>query len=71
MKKRPSSRSGQSRSEPPASTFRFSRTNALLGGSGLATVGLGYYLLSTGSINAAPILLVVGYGVLLPLALIR
>lgn len=46
-------------------------TNLWLGLGGLATVTLGYVLLSQGSITAAPLLLVLGYLVLLPLAIIR
>jgi hypothetical protein len=38
--------------------------------AGLLTVALGYFLLSQGSITAAPLLLVLGYVVLLPLAII-
>ncbi|MFI5279870.1 MAG: hypothetical protein ACHQU1_05200 [Gemmatimonadales bacterium] len=42
---------------------------ALLGG-GVLAVGGGYVLLSQGSTTAAPVLLVLGYCVLLPLGLI-
>ena len=38
---------------------------------GVAIIGLGYYLLGQGSITLAPVLLVLGYVVLLPLAIIR
>ncbi len=58
-------------SEAPArSSLRFSKVNILFGVAGVATVILGYYLLSQGSITAAPLLLVLGYVVLLPLAII-
>jgi hypothetical protein len=50
--------------------LRFSGVNALFGVAGLVTVALGYWLLSQGSITAAPLLLVLGYVVLIPLALI-
>ena len=50
--------------------LRFSTINGLLGIAGILTVSLGYFLLSAGSITAAPILLVLGYVVLLPLAII-
>ena len=42
----------------------------LFGAAGLLTVALGYVLLSQGSITAAPLLLVLGYVILLPLAII-
>jgi hypothetical protein len=48
----------------------FSTINVVLGVAGLIALALGYFLLSQGSITAAPILLVLGYVVLVPLALI-
>ena len=54
---------------PPAA-LAFSTINLVLGVTGLVALALGYYLLSQGSITAAPILLVLGYVVLVPLALI-
>ena len=53
------------------SSLRFSMVNGILAGAGLLTVTLGYYLLAQGSITAAPLLLVLGYVVILPLAIIR
>jgi hypothetical protein len=50
--------------------LRFSAINGILGVAGVLTVALGYTLLSQGSITAAPLLLVLGYVVLLPLAII-
>ena len=50
--------------------LRFSRVNGVLALAGLATVTLGYWLLGQGSITAAPLLLVLGYVVFLPLAII-
>jgi hypothetical protein len=50
--------------------LRFSAINGILGAAGILTVALGYFLLSQGSITAAPLLLVLGYVVLLPLAII-
>jgi hypothetical protein len=44
--------------------------NIVLGVAGVATLALGYWFLAGGSITAAPLLLVLGYVVLLPLALI-
>ncbi len=54
----------------PRAPLRFSAINGILGGAGLLAVALGYFLLSQGSITAAPLLLVLGYVVLLPLAII-
>ena len=50
--------------------LQFSTINGILGVAGILTVALGYFLLSQGSITAAPLLLVLGYVVLLPLAII-
>jgi len=50
--------------------LQFSTINGILGIVGILTVALGYFLLSTGSITLAPVLLVLGYVVLLPLAII-
>jgi hypothetical protein len=44
--------------------------NIALGAAGLVALALGYWFLAGGSITAAPLLLVLGYVVLLPLALI-
>jgi hypothetical protein len=48
----------------------FTRVNAILGVAGLVTMSVGYWLLARGSITAAPLLLVLAYIVLLPLAII-
>ena len=54
----------------PQSRLRFGTLNlALLGGAALA-LAAGYVLLAQGSTTAAPVLLVLGYCVLLPLGLI-
>lgn len=50
--------------------LRFSTINGILGVAGILTVALGFFLLSEGSITAAPLLLVLGYVVFLPLAII-
>lgn len=44
---------------------------AILGGVGVASIVAGFVMLSTGSITLAPVLLVVGYVVLIPLAILR
>jgi hypothetical protein len=54
----------------PQSRLQFGTLNAgLLAGAALSLVG-GYYLLYQGSTTLAPLLLVLGYCVLLPLGLI-
>jgi len=58
------------KSEAPAA-LKFTRVNAMLGVGGGVSLTLGYWLLAQGSITAAPILLVLGYVVLLPMAIIR
>jgi len=57
------------RGQPAA--LHFTRVNAILGASGLMSLTLGYWLLAQGSITLAPLLLVLAYVVLLPLAIIR
>lgn len=52
------------------SSLRFSTINAILLVAGLTAIVVGYSLLSRGSIVAAPLLLVLGYAVLIPLAII-
>ena len=61
-------RQRQKRGSEP--TLKFSRTNLWFAIGGLAMIALGYYLLAQGSITLAPVLLVLGYVVLLPLAII-
>lgn len=67
---------GAAKAEPPKvggtkpQALRFSKVNAGLGLAGLAAVALGYMLLAQGSITAAPLLLVLGYVVLFPMALV-
>ena len=51
--------------------IKFTKVNAILGAAGLVSLTLGYWLLAQGSITAAPILLVLAYIVLLPMAIIR
>ncbi len=54
-----------------APRLQFGKESALLGLAGLICLALGYWLLARGSITAAPLLLVLAYVVLLPLAIIR
>ena len=58
------------KTDAPAA-LKFTRVNALLGVAGIAVLTLGYWLLAQGSITAAPLLLVLGYVVLLPMAIIK
>ncbi len=50
--------------------LQFSAVNGILGALGIGAVVLGFVLLAQGSVTAAPLLLVLGYVVLLPLAII-
>jgi hypothetical protein len=52
------------------SSFSFSTRNLALLAAGMLAIILGYVLLSGGDIVAAPLLLVLGYAVLIPLGLI-
>lgn len=55
----------------PAHSLSFSKVNAFLGLAGGASVVAGYVFLANGSITTAPLLLVLGYVVLLPMAIIK
>ncbi|MGH7563045.1 MAG: hypothetical protein ACREK5_01290 [Gemmatimonadota bacterium] len=57
--------------KPTSPTLSFSRANAYLLGAAAGTIGLGYVLLAQGSMNLAPIFLVLGYCVLLPIGIIK
>lgn len=62
-------RKGAVAAEPHAS-LKFSTINGVLLVLGLAAITLGYVLLARGSTVGAPLLLVLGYAVLVPLAII-
>ncbi len=51
-------------------SLEFSSINAILAAAALVSLGLGYLLLHGGDHTAAPLLLALGYVVLLPLAII-
>ncbi|MCH7892027.1 MAG: hypothetical protein IH921_11050 [Gemmatimonadetes bacterium] len=51
-------------------SLQFSRINLAFAAGAFVTITLGYWLLSVGSITWAPILLVLGYVFLVPLAII-
>jgi hypothetical protein len=52
------------------SSLRFSPINGILLAAGLSSVTAGYVLLGQGSTVAAPLLLVLGYAVLIPLGIV-
>lgn len=54
----------------PQSSLRFSPINGVLLLAGLASIIAGYVLLASGSTVGAPLLLVLGYAVLVPLGII-
>jgi hypothetical protein len=51
-------------------SLKFSAINAIFLAAGLACITIGYVMLSRGSNVAAPLLLVLGYAVLIPLGII-
>ncbi|MEX2466739.1 MAG: hypothetical protein WD995_07495 [Gemmatimonadota bacterium] len=68
--RKPRGRAAVAAQQTKTASLRFTRVNAMLGVAGLVTLALGYWLLAQGSITAAPLLLVLAYVVLLPLAII-
>ena len=52
-------------------TLAFSRENGIWLGAAVIAIAIGYFLLSTGSMILAPILLVLGYCVFLPIGIIK
>lgn len=54
---------------PPS--LRWSTVNYALMGAGLVALAVGYMLLSEGSIVGAPLLLALGYVVLIPVGIVR
>ncbi len=51
-------------------SLQFSKVNLAFAAGAFLTITTGFWLLSTGSITMAPILLVLGYVLLVPLAII-
>ena len=70
MAQRTRNRPTAAATDNPAS-LRFSAINAILIAAGLASIVAGYVLLAGGSNVLAPVLLVLGYAVLVPLGIIR
>jgi hypothetical protein len=52
------------------SSVRFSAINGILLAAGFASITIGYSMLAKGSNVAAPLLIVLGYAVLIPLGII-
>ena len=63
---RPPTEGGQGRDG-----LRFTVRTGVYGGVGLLSAVLGFILLAQGSINLAPVLLLIGFLVFFPLALVR
>jgi hypothetical protein len=60
---------GPGAADAPAGSVRFALQNWILLGAGLASIVIGFVLLAGGSTVAAPLLLVLGYAVLVPLGI--
>ena len=69
MAQRPRNRPAATAASTPGS-LRFSMINAILLVAGLVSIVAGYVLLAQGSNVLAPVLLVLGYAVLVPLGII-
>lgn len=65
------STAGTTTAAPDPASLRFSAINGILVAAGLASIVAGYALLARGSNVLAPVLLVIGYAVLIPLGIIR
>jgi hypothetical protein len=65
-----SSRTARSAPDDTGGTLRFSTVNLALLAAGLVAIAGGFVLLGSGSIVAAPLLLVLGFVVLVPLGII-
>jgi hypothetical protein len=72
QRKRPrrQARSAQAKAERQGGSFLLGQRNALLLMVGILVIVIGYFLLGRGSITAAPLLLVLGYCVVVPLSII-
>ncbi|HEU0013696.1 MAG TPA: hypothetical protein VFQ45_08425 [Longimicrobium sp.] len=67
---RPSARAAQAPASDSEGTLRFSTVNLALLAAGLVSIIVGFVLLGQASTVAAPILLVLGFVVLVPLGII-
>jgi len=66
-KTRPAAKAATAKSDAP---MPFGKMNMMLFGAGLASIILGFVTLASGSETLAPILLVLGYCVLVPVAIL-
>jgi len=55
---------------PERASLRFSAINGILLAAGFASIAAGYAMLAKGSNVGAPLLIVLGYAVLIPLGII-
>jgi len=69
-KPRRQTKAAQVRAARKGGTFLLGQRNALLLMAGILIIVIGYFLLGRGSITAAPLLLVLGYCVVVPLSII-
>lgn len=63
-------RSSRKAARDSTTALQFSRVNLILLAAAVVSIVLGYWLVARGSIVAAPLLLVLGYVVLIPLGII-
>ena len=61
---------GQRPAEPPGVEIPFGRKNYVVFGAAALVILAGYFFLSKGSITIAPILLLLGYLVLIPIGIL-
>ncbi|MBW3661444.1 MAG: hypothetical protein KY397_07425 [Gemmatimonadetes bacterium] len=61
----------KSSARPSRPTLSFSRTNGIWLGLGTLVIVVGYALLARGDTTFAPVLLVLGYCVLLPVGIVK
>jgi hypothetical protein len=61
---------GQRPAEPPGVEIPFGKKNYLIFGAAALVILAGYFFLSKGSITGAPILLLLGYLVLIPIGIL-
>lgn len=69
--KKRTDRQAPSTAEGPDDGLRFTRWTGIFAGVGLVFAAAGFFLLSQGSINLAPVLLLIGFLGFFPLAVIR
>ena len=69
--KKPARTAGARPAGPARPTLSFSRVNAVWLGAGAVSIAAGFAFLGGGSTLVAPVLLVLGYLVLLPIGIIK